>query len=172
MREGHRTLVVMRHARAEQSAPTDFERRLTDRGAADARAAGEWLGSQGFTPDAALVSAAARTVETWEAVAEAAGWDHDLATYDEGLYAAGPESALDLVRATEDAVETLVVVGHNPTMGYLAQLLDDGEGDEEASASMTAGFPTAAVAVFAFDGDWADLDEAACQVVGFHVGRA
>lgn len=161
----------MRHAKAEASAPTDSERRLTDRGAAEAAAAGAWLADQGVVPDEALVSGAVRAVETWEAVAEGAGWDVAVATYDDGLYAAGPESALDLLREVDEGVRTLVLVGHNPTVAYLAQLLDNGEGDEEASAEMVAGYPTAAATVFEYDGDWADLDEASCRVVGFHVAR-
>ena len=43
-------------------------------------------------------------------------------------------------------------------MAYLAQLLDDGEGDAEAGNEHGLGFPTSAVAVFAYDGDWADLE--------------
>ncbi len=172
MSEQKRTLVVMRHAKAEQAGATDFDRRLSDRGEADARAAGAWLATQGVDPDLALVSAAVRTHQTWEGVAEGAGWDDGVATYDESLYAAGPESALDLVRGVDDEVLTLVVVGHNPTMGSLAQLLDDGDGDEDASAEMATGYPTSATTVFTLEGDWADLDEAGATVVGFHVGRA
>jgi phosphohistidine phosphatase len=166
-----RTLVIMRHAKAEASAPTDLERRLTDRGHADATDAGAWLAQQGITPDDALVSSAARTTETWEDVATGAGWDVDLAEYVDALYAAGTDTVLDVARETDDAVGTLVIIGHNPTIALLAQLLDDGEGDEEAGNAMVAGFPTAAVAVFSYDGDWSDLDEAAATLTGFHVGR-
>ncbi len=167
-----RTLVVMRHAKAETDGPTDAERRLAGRGEAEARAAGVWLAARGLQPESALVSAAVRTRQTWDAVAEGAGWDADLATYDESLYAAGPESALDLVRQVEDDVRTLVVIGHNPTMATLAQLLDDGEGDPEASAAMLGGYPTSAMTVLEVDGPWSDLDEAGGRVVAFHVGRA
>jgi len=161
----------MRHAKAEQHGTTDLERRLAERGEADARAAGAWLAAQGLEPDLALVSAAVRTQQTWEGVAEGAGWDVDLATYDETLYAAGPETAMDLLRDVEDDVRTLVVVGHNPTVAYLAQLLDDGDGDEDASAAMVVGYPTSAMTVLEVEGDWSDLDEAGGRVLAFHVGR-
>jgi phosphohistidine phosphatase len=92
------------------------------------------------------------------------------ATYSEGLYSAGPETALDLVRETDDAVTALVVVGHNPTMAYLAQLLDDGTGDEEAGRQMATGFPAGALARFAVTGTWIELDLASARLVGFHVG--
>jgi phosphohistidine phosphatase len=166
-----RTLVIMRHAKAEASAPSDLERRLTDRGHADAREAGEWLAQQEIVAQDALVSGAARTSETWEDVATGAGWDLDVAQYLDALYTAGSDSALDLIRETDPGVQTLVVIGHNPTAGLLAQLLDDGNGDEEAGNALVGGFPTAAIAVFEVDGDWSDLEEAGATLVGFHVGR-
>lgn len=160
----------MRHAKAAQSGASDHERELTDRGVVDATQAGEWLANRGVEPDHALVSAAVRTQQTWEAVNEGGGWELE-GTYEEALYEAGTESALDLIRSTDDHVRTLVVVGHNPTMATLAALLDDGEGDEAAGNEMAMGFPTAALAVFSYDGDWADLDESSATVAGFHVGR-
>jgi phosphohistidine phosphatase len=165
-----RTLVVIRHSRAEQSGTTDYERELTDRGIVDATEAGEWLANRGIEPDQALVSAAVRTQQTWEAISEAGGWDLE-GTYEEALYDAGTESALDLIRDTDEHVRTLVVVGHNPTMASLVTLLDDGEGDEEAGNELAVGFPASAVVVFSYDGDWSDLDEASATVVAFHVGR-
>ncbi|MFT4081824.1 MAG: histidine phosphatase family protein [Nocardioides sp.] len=164
-----RTLVIMRHAKAEASAPSDFDRQLTDRGHADAHEAGSWLA--GVEPDYALVSAAVRTVQTWEDVAVGAGWDLGLAEYDDGLYVASTEAALDQIRTTDPGVGVLVVIGHNPTVANLVALLDDGAGEEEAGNDLAAGFPTSAVAVFAYDGEWADLDEAAASVIRFHVGR-
>ena len=64
-----RRLVVMRHSKAESTAPSDHERALASRGRADAAAAGMWLAEQGITPDAALVSDAMRTRQTWAQVA-------------------------------------------------------------------------------------------------------
>jgi phosphohistidine phosphatase len=160
----------MRHAKAEQSGPSDYERQLSDRGMADAAAAGTWLADRDVVPDQALVSAAVRAQQTWESLADGAGWDLE-GTLEEALYEAGSESALDLVRQTEGPVRTLIVVGHNPTMASLAALLDDGEGDEDAGIEMTVGFPTSGLAVFSYDGDWTDLDEASATLVAFHVGR-
>lgn len=165
-----RTVVVMRHAKAEQSGATDFERHLTERGHADAGAAGRWLAARGVEPELALVSAAVRTQETWDSLVEGAGWDLHPELV-EGLYSAGTQTALDLLREVDDAIASVIVVGHNPTMASLAAILDDGEGDEEAGNELALGFPTSAVTVFEYDGWWADLDEASASVVGFHVGR-
>jgi len=165
-----KTLVVMRHAKAEQSGPSDFERELSDRGLLDATEAGQWLAGRGIEPDQALVSASVRTQQTWEAVNEGGGWDLE-GTLDDALYEAGTASALDLIRETDPGIRTLVVVGHNPTMASLATLLDDGEGDDEAGNEVAIGFQTSAMAVLEYDGDWADLDEASASVVAYHVGR-
>lgn len=162
------TLVVIRHAKAEQVAATDFERELTAGGRADAAAAGVWLAAAGVQPDHALVSAAPRAAQTWEALAGGAGWSLD-ADLDPGLYTAGPDTALDLLRALDEGSVCAVLVGHNPTIAVLAQLLDDGEGDIDAGNAMAAGFPPSAVAVFELAGPWADLDVA--RLSGFHVGR-
>jgi len=163
--------MVMRHAKAEPGGETDALRELAQRGWEDALEAGRWLADSGRTPDAVLVSSAARARSTWLAVAEGGSFEVD-ATYSESLYTASPETALDLVRETPDEVAALLVVGHNPTMAYLAQLLDDGEGDERAGREMATGFPTSAVAVFTVPGSWVDLELASARLAAFHVGRA
>jgi phosphohistidine phosphatase len=161
---------VVRHAKAEQAGDTDHARRLLERGRTDAAAAGQWLAGQGVVPDHALVSAAPRARETWEALAAGAGWSVEP-NLDEGLYTAGTDTALDLIRGIPAEAAVLVVVGHNPTMAHLAQLLDDGEGDPGACTAMASGFPTSAVAVFEYDGAWADLDLTSARLVAFHAGR-
>ena len=50
-------------------------------------------------------------------------------------------------------------------------MLDDGEGDDAANEGDDLGYPTSAVAVFEYDGDWAELDPAAARLVAFHAGR-
>jgi len=68
--EGTRRLIVMRHAKAgELPGGPDFERALEGaRGRSDSAAAGEWLLSRGYQPDAVICSAARRTRQTWQYV--------------------------------------------------------------------------------------------------------
>jgi phosphohistidine phosphatase len=165
-----RRVAVMRHGKAEQAGRTDFERELAERGRVDSADTGAWLADQGFVPDLALVSAARRTVGTWESVAAGGGFDVEP-RLSQVLYGAGPETCLDLVRELPADATSLILVGHNPTMAYLASLLDDGEGDPGVSAEMMSGYPTSAVALFEYDGEWADLAEAGARLVAYHVGR-
>jgi phosphohistidine phosphatase len=166
-----RTLVVVRHAKAEEYAASDFERELTDRGRADAADAGRWLAEQGVVPGAAYVSAAARTRGTWAAMAQAAGWDVQPA-YDRALYGTDEFGVLELVNVTDEAVDTVVVVGHNPTIAILAQVLDNGEGPSEVAGELVGGYPTAAVTVFDVPVPWVDLAPMSARPRAFHVGRA
>ncbi|KRF34494.1 phosphoglycerate mutase [Nocardioides sp. Soil805] len=161
----------MRHSKSESWGESDQGRALEPRGRDDATATGRWLAERGFVPDHALVSTAVRTRETWEAVAEAAGWDVEP-DFDTGLYAAGPEAALDLIREVPPTATDVIVIGHNPTVAYLAQLLDDGAGDADAGAAMAGGYPTSAVTVLEYDGAWVELDMASASVVAFHVARS
>lgn len=168
--ETSRRLVIIRHAKAEPYAPTDVERVLADRGRVEGRMLGGWLAEQSITPDAAYVSYAARTRETWEVVAAGAGWTLEP-VYDGNLYGTDEEGALDLLRGTPGDASTVVVVGHNPTMGMLVQLLDDGEGAATGSVALGS-FPTSTAAVFTFDGDWADVAPMQARIDAFHVARA
>ncbi len=165
-----RTLVLMRHATAEPTGATDVARALTPRGEQEATDAGLWLASQGFAPDHALVSGATRTRQSWAAAAGAAGWSVPVEP-DDGLYAAGPDATLDLVRAVPAQARALLVLGHNPTVAYLAQLLSDGAGDPDLVRQMALGFPPATAVLMTVDTTWADLDVAGARVVGFRGGR-
>jgi phosphohistidine phosphatase len=141
-------LIVVRHAKAtHQPGFADADRPLTGRGRRDAKAAGEWLLSQGLIPDVVLCSTSCRTRQTWDRLAVAlAGQDIDV-QYDPQLYLADDDDVLDVIGATPDDVQTLMIVGHNPAMQQVASGLT-GQGD--------LGFPTTAIAVVDL-GSWARL---------------
>lgn len=164
---GRRQLIVMRHGKAEPFAATDHARALTDRGHADAAAAGTWLAARHLVPDHALVSTAVRARETWFDVARASGAEVEP-SFDEGLYQGGVDAALESLQAVPEGAGTVILVGHNPTAAYVAHMLDDGEGDDEAISGMLRGFPPGAVVVFDLEVAWAELAAEAGRVTGFH----
>lgn len=163
-------LVVIRHSKTEAYADSDFARELTPRGRSDAEATGVWLASVGVEPDVALVSAATRARQTFEVLAEAAQWSLE-ATLDESLYGADEDAVLDLVAQTDESVGTLVVIGHNPTIGIVAQLLDNGEASAEATDQLAFGYPTSTASVFDLPGSWAKLAFGSARLRDVHVGR-
>ncbi len=169
-----RRLALLRHAEAAPTAVSDHDRELTSAGSEQAREAAAWLASLGFTPDHVLVSDARRTLATAaEVVAEsgldtAPGWDAVAS-----LYEAGPETVLGLVQSVPADTRDLLVVGHNPTIAQLCQLLDDGTGDKTALDELAQGFPPASVALFEVSSDWlrCELFSARLQAARRGTGR-
>jgi phosphohistidine phosphatase len=156
----------MRHAKAEPYASTDHARRLTDRGRAQAHAAGSRLHELGLVPDHAIVSTAERTVMTWAEVADATGSTVGP-RLDPAVYTGGVDVLLETIQTAPDEATTVMFIGHNPAAAYLSHLLDDGEGDPEAMGGMLRGFPPAALVVFEVRGSWADLGAESARVTDF-----
>jgi phosphohistidine phosphatase len=160
----------MRHAKAEAVAASDHDRRLTARGARDAAEAGTWARSAGVLPDHAFVSTAKRADETWSAFRSAADLDLEP-QLDAGLYSAGPDAAIEVLRIAPPEARTVMIVGHNPTMAQLVHLLDDGAADPDAFAAVSTDFPTSALAILEVREEWADLGFGSARITDFHVGR-
>jgi phosphohistidine phosphatase len=160
----------MRHGKAEAFATEDHRRRLTERGRREATAAGEWLAEQGIIPTDAFVSSATRTRQTWKALVAGNGTPAE-ARVEDAVYSADADSALDVLRQARPEAEVVLYVGHNPTAASLAHLLDDGDPEPEAFRAMSAGFPTAAIAVLEVAVPWSELDTATGHLVAFHVGQ-
>jgi phosphohistidine phosphatase len=141
-----RRLLLVRHAQAADGR-VDAHRPLTTRGGRQAAALGSWLRQAGLTPDGVLVSPARRAAQTWDLasvpLAPAVPPIVDTRIYDNTV-----EALLAAIREIPDDVETLTVVGHNPSIGELAAVLDDGQGSVAARGHIQAGFPTGSVAVF------------------------
>jgi len=151
-----RRLVLFRHAKAERHAASgeDFERALTERGRRDAELIGRALAEAGVKPDLALVSASARTRETWEA--SGLGSDATEVRFERSLYNASAGVLRRMVEAVADAgdsvAETIVLVGHNPALHELAVgLLIEGAASGALLDRVKGKFPTATAIVYDLD---------------------
>ncbi len=153
-----RRLLLLRHAKTERAAPgeRDGDRKLMERGRADALIIGAYLMRHRFVPDLALVSPATRAAETWALVAAAFPATSPRAVSDERIYNAVPETLMGLIRETTRA-HSVIVVGHNPSLHDLAlQLI--ASGDVEARERLSENLPTCGLVIidFPFD-DWSRL---------------
>ena len=163
-----RTLLLLRHAKSSWDDPglADFDRALARRGREAAPRIGAEMARQGWLPDRALVSTAARTRQTWALVA--AELPREVhASFEDAIYEAPALRILAAIREAPETAASLVVVGHNPGMEDLAALLASPDSDPDALARMRAKFPTAALARFVFDGDWAGLGPGGARLAGF-----
>lgn len=151
-----RRLLLMRHAKSDWSiaGQADHERPLAPRGRAAAPEMGAYMARSGLVPDAVVVSTARRTRETWDLVAQAFDAQREP-TYEQRVYEASAPRLLAVIRETPATAHTLLLVGHNPGLQELAQLLI---GDADARAALIAKFPTAALAVIDFHTDlWNEI---------------
>ncbi|MFZ9501733.1 MAG: SixA phosphatase family protein [Beijerinckiaceae bacterium] len=166
-----RRLILLRHAKAHRDDPAgDRARALTDRGRADAAAAGAWMRDHAIAPDVALVSDARRARETMERLLPALVRPPHMRV-EPRLYLADPATLLRAIRATPADARVALVVGHNPGIAELALALA-GEGVAEAVGRLAHAFPTASLAVLAFDGEWGDLGERDGRLERFVTARA
>jgi phosphohistidine phosphatase len=109
------------------------------------------LAGAGLIPDLVLVSPAARSRETWEIAGPS--FPKARVEYRRGLYdASADEVAAELIEGTASA-DTVLVVGHNPSLQELAvNLLIEADGPAADIERLSAGFPTSAAAAFVADG--------------------
>jgi phosphohistidine phosphatase len=117
-----RTLLLMRHARAETGhGVADFDRGLTDVGRSQAVKVGRLLAERGYAPDHVICSAARRTRQTLDGVLGAMDLESaPEVDYSEAAYSAGVEALLELVNYVDADAGTVLVVGHNPTIAQLS----------------------------------------------------
>jgi phosphohistidine phosphatase len=161
-----RTLVVVRHAKAEAAAATDAGRPLSEVGLKQARETAAWLGEElgGTTPEdtTALVSSAVRTRQTWDEIAREVPATVRVLN---GLYAAATAELLSTVQMVEPDVRTVVLVGHNPAVHELVAHLG---GASAAGSSM----PPSTAVVLDVSCAWHDLDTGCATVRSRHVRTA
>jgi len=115
-------LILWRHADAEDGAP-DSERKLTAKGVKQAARMAKWLRPR--IPEDALIlaSPAKRAQQTARAL------DPDFKTMKELGTSAAPEDVL-LASGWPKGDRTVVVVGHQPTLGETAALLLTGDKEQ------------------------------------------
>lgn len=163
--EPHR-IVLFRHAKADWPQVTDHERPLADRGRKEAAEAGRRLADTGLPFDLALCSTATRTRETWKLAVQE--FPHRPKTvYEERIYEASPGELIAVLNETTDDAQNVLLIGHNPGVQGLADVLA-GSAEEEARERMSRrGFPAAAFAVLSFDGSWKALEPGAATLLDY-----
>ncbi|MEV7792226.1 histidine phosphatase family protein [Streptomyces sp. NPDC087512] len=161
-----RRIILFRHAKADWPQVSDHERPLAERGRMDAAEAGRRLADTGIPVDQALCSTALRTRETWKlAVAEFP--QRPKTVYEERIYDASPGELIALLNETPDDLRNVLVVGHNPGMEALTEILAGSAEDEVRKRMSRRGFPTAAFAVLHFTGSWKTVEPGVASLVDY-----
>jgi len=171
-----RRLMLLRHAKSDWPDVPDRDRPLAKRGRRDAPRIGRWLHDRGYLPDAVVCSAARRTRQTWELVAPELGGSPSV-TFEPRAYAASAQTLLHLARELPGKYRNALLIAHNPGIAELAHTLAEppagnGQLDPAGNGQLDpAGmrFPTAAVAVLEFDGNWPGLSPGQARLVDYVV---
>ena len=146
-----KTLYILRHAKSSWKAGDlpDHERPLNARGRHDAPRVGRWIAGDGVPPGRIVASTAVRAQTTARlAAAEFVGHAVEVELL-AALYFEGPDAYLATIVALPDDVSCVLLVGHNPDVENVVELLT-GE---------PVTMPTAALARIRFDVDaWSTID--------------
>ena len=164
----HRSLVLLRHAKsAYPTGVPDHERPLAERGVREAALAGDWLRANLPAIDAVLCSTATRARETLER----SGIDAPV-RYVDRLYGATAGTVIEQINHVSDDVNTLLVVGHEPTTSEVVIILAGADGtDTVALERISEKYPTSSIAVLRIDGGWEQVEPGSAALVDFHVPR-
>jgi len=131
-------LVLVRHGDALQRGSPDRDRPLSPQGKDEALCSAHVFASRAFEVDLMLTSPARRALETARIFAGALCYPAQQIRTEERIYAADQLALERLLRALDDELDHVMLIGHLPGVLDLAASLAGPELDR---------FPTAAVAV-------------------------
>jgi phosphohistidine phosphatase len=140
----HHMIALIRHAKSDWSAAVpDRDRPLSKRGLRQASETGKWLSENFPALDLAIVSNAKRAQDTWELVNAEMKWPVDT-ELDDDAYTFDGYELLDIIADLDESIGHVAIVGHNPAIEDVIQLLTDEQ----------ARMPTSAVAIISIRGEW------------------
>ena len=164
-----RHIVVIRHAKSSWDDPSvaDHDRPLSKRGRNALPRLLDHIEGLELAPDLVLCSSSRRTRETLDGIRRAFGRKVRVETEAE-LYGASAEQLITRLRRLDDQVTTVALVGHNPGVADLVDLLAVAPASGGAAIDT---FPTAAVAVLSVAGPWTALQPGCASLESFWAPR-
>jgi phosphohistidine phosphatase len=122
-----KNLTLVRHAKSSWDHPEldDFHRPLKKRGRQNAPDMGERLRKQEVRPDRVLLSPAVRARETADLLLPPLKLAQENVLLEESIYEATCDTLLELLRSQPDGIDHLMLIGHNPGLTELWNLLGD-----------------------------------------------
>lgn len=114
-------LYIVRHTQKEELLveQDDYDRELSSEGVIEAKRMAEFFASKNQSVDLIVASPAARTKKTAEIFAEALKYNKTV-MLNEVLYMAFVNELLETITYTFDTVDSMLLVGHNPSLTALA----------------------------------------------------
>jgi phosphohistidine phosphatase len=154
----HKTLYLLRHAKAlaAEEGMSDEDRPLAPEGEEAAQRLGAYMRVSAIIPDFVLCSPSLRTRQTLELIQPylPKGIQTEI---DKDLYLASSGELFHRVQSLSDQFGAVMLIGHNPGLQNLAELLCD-HSEKGLWQEMAMKFPPAALAEIQFKiRHWADV---------------
>ena len=164
-----RHVVVIRHAKSSWDDPSaeDHDRPLSKRGRNALPRLLDHIEGLELPPDLVMCSSSRRTRETLDGIRPAFGRKARIET-EAALYGANVERLITQLRRLDDQITTVVLIGHNPGVADLVDLLAVAPSSGGAAIDR---FPTAAVAVLSVAGAWSALQRGCASLESFWAPR-
>jgi phosphohistidine phosphatase len=146
-----KTLLLMRHAKSswKHQELVDHERTLNKRGKKDAPLMGKLILEKELVPQLILSSSAVRAQLTAEAIVETVNYTGAVELID-SFYMAEPNTYLEKLRKLPNDLERVMIIGHNPGLEGLVQIL----------SHQVESLSTSAIAYLVLPiKDWSELSE-------------
>jgi phosphohistidine phosphatase len=133
-----RYLYLLRHAESaeKQMGQHDRDRELTQRGVREASLIGAYLLKENAKFDAVHCSSASRARSTAMVLVEAMKIEGEKIDEREELYDASTRTFFEFITQLDDDEQTILCIGHNPVISYLAESLSKSEIGEMPPAGL------------------------------------
>lgn len=158
-------LLLCRHAKSSWKDGTlpDRERPLNKRGKQDGPEMGRRLRQRGAVPDLIVSSPARRALATARLLAGECGIPAKKILVIDGMYDSYPAKLLQLIQGFDDRHDTVLMVGHNPELTILVNILANPDIEN---------VPTSGIVALDFACDrWGEVAEQSGSLVFFDYPR-
>jgi phosphohistidine phosphatase len=117
-------LYLARHTKSSWEMPgvDDMHRPLLEKGIQKSKKAIRFLNEIHAKADKIISSPAVRALETARLIAAGIGYPKEKILIDPSIYEGSINRIVELIYATEDETDSLMMFGHNPTITHLANL--------------------------------------------------
>ncbi len=152
-------LYIVRHTHKalEKPGQDDYDRELSKEGLDEATKIAKKLASTSIKTDLIVSSPAVRTRQTAEIFSDVLNYDKSI-MYNEVLYLAFVNELLETISYTFDTVDTMILIGHNPSLTALAITLTDFKERFEIGGIMEIEFDCKS---------WIDIDKENAKLVSY-----
>ncbi len=145
-------LLLLRHTTSERNHPAreDHSRPLSPLGRDEAPLIGSFLAAEALTPDLVLCSTARRTRDSLSLI-NSRLTAAPPADFDETIYSASAAALFGLIRQTPPDARSVMILGHNPSIGEIAAHLTGPGSSPDAVKSLLLDYPPGGLAHLEFD---------------------